>query len=229
MLHIRRSATLIVRGSQNTPKCLKSFRHGTAGPSRSAHLHIQVFSHSVDPDSMESSVRQVTEGGAEDVGTPVCLKVVPDLQTPWTQSMKRHLRTPHLSLRFTPLTLKSYHAFSGDKKINLFTEIMWVPIYTQTASSELLQLPFRSLSGSSRLPHRVSQYVLNVPPTQAISARSQSHNDMHCEEQRGQYYNSRSVGEGVRAVIHSKSSECSSRWRSLWIKSLICPPVFTET
>lgn len=233
-LHI----TQLIRGNayfrefQKSPlisKWMSEELPGTVGPLTSAHLHIQVFSHSVDPDSMESSVRQVTGGGAEHVRTPVCLKVVPDLQTPWTQSMKRRLRNPHLSLRLAPLTLKSYHAFSGDKKINVFTEIMWLPIYTQTATSELLNCLFRSVSGSSRLPHRVSQYVLNVPPTQVISTRSQSHNDTHCQEQRGQYYNSRSVGEGVCAVIHSKSSECSSRWRSLRIKSLICPTVFTET
>ena len=54
----------------------------------SPHLNVEVFSHSVDPDSMESSVCQVSEDGAEHVRTPVRLKVIPDLQTPWTQSRK---------------------------------------------------------------------------------------------------------------------------------------------
>ena len=56
----------------------------------SAHLYIEVFPHPVDSDTMESSVCQVIEGGAEHIWTPVRLKVIPDLQTPWTQSMRRH-------------------------------------------------------------------------------------------------------------------------------------------
>jgi len=56
-----------------------------------AHLYIEVFSHSVDSDSMESSVCQVGEDGAEHVWTPVGLKVIPDLQTPWTQSIRKHV------------------------------------------------------------------------------------------------------------------------------------------
>lgn len=47
-----------------------------------AHLHIKVPPHSVDSYPVESSVRQVVEGGAEYVRTPVCLQVIPDLQTP---------------------------------------------------------------------------------------------------------------------------------------------------
>lgn len=52
---------------------------------------------------------------------------------------------------------------------------------------------------------------------------------MHCQVELGQYYNSRSVGEELCVVIHFKSWECSYRWRSLWMKCLLCPSVFTES
>lgn len=43
------------------------------------HLNIEVIAHSVDSDSMKTSICQVTESGAEHIWTPVCLKVIPDL------------------------------------------------------------------------------------------------------------------------------------------------------
>ncbi len=89
--------------------------------------------------------------------------------------------------------------------------------------------PLRYLSHSSLLPHWISQYVLSVPPTHTIAARSKSQIDMHCQVELGQYYNSRPVGEGLCVVIHFKSWECSYRWRSLWMKCLLCPSLFTET
>lgn len=89
--------------------------------------------------------------------------------------------------------------------------------------------PLRYLSHSSLLPLWISQYVLSVPPTHTIAARSKSQIDMHCQVELGQYYNSRPVGEGLCVVIHFKSWECSYRWRSLRMKCLLCPSVFTET
>lgn len=74
-----------------------------------------------------------------------------------------------------------------------------------------------------------SQYVLSVPPTHTTAARSKSQIAMHCQVEPGQYYNSRSVGEGLCVVIHFKSWECSYGWRSPWMKCLLCPSVFTRT
>ena len=59
--------------------------------------------------------------------------------------------------------------------------------------------------------------------------RSKSQIAMHCQVEPGQYYNSRSVGEGLCEVIHFKSAECSYRWRSPWMKCVLCPSVFTHT
>lgn len=56
-----------------------------------AHLNIEVIAHSVDSDSMKTSICQVAESGAEHIWTPVCLEVIPDLETPWVQGMKRHV------------------------------------------------------------------------------------------------------------------------------------------
>lgn len=54
------------------------------------HLNIEGVAHSVHPDSMETSVCQVPGSWAEHIWTPVCLQVIPDLQTPW-------LHVEHLS------------------------------------------------------------------------------------------------------------------------------------
>lgn len=82
-----------------------------------------------------------------------------------------------------------------------------------------------------------SQYVLSPPlpgpppptHTHTLAARSKSQKAMHCQVELGQYYNSQCVSEGLCVVIHFRSSECSNRARSLWIKCLPCPSLFTET
>lgn len=57
-----------------------------------AHLHIKVFAHSVNSDPMKTAVCQVTRGGIEHIRAPVRLKAIPDLQSPWEESKKKHLK-----------------------------------------------------------------------------------------------------------------------------------------
>lgn len=94
------------------------------------------------------------------------------------------------------------------KRINLFAGCLF--IYSRLLLN-FFNCLLRSPSLSSSLPHWVSQYVLNVPPTQTIAARSQSQKDMHCQEGSIlQFPISR--WRGVCVVIHFKSSECPYRW-----------------
>lgn len=65
-----------------TKSCFGLIDETFLGANGVAHLHVKVPAHSVDADAMEPAVRQVVEGGAEHVGVPVRLQVIPDLQAP---------------------------------------------------------------------------------------------------------------------------------------------------
>lgn len=127
-----------------------------------------------------------------------------------------------------------------DKRIHLSAARRGLPIYKYTTTSKLLQLLSRVckyLSHSSLL-WKLSESICAQPPpprapphthTHTLAARSKSQKAMHCQVELGQYYNSQCVSEGLCVVIHFRSWECSNRARSLWIKCLPCPSLFTET